>query len=224
MWFIRLLCEIPYHKYCHFLTLTYDDENIRPEGLEHKDVSAFIKRLRKNENQTGIKYYVCGEYGTETKRPHYHMILYHNISDIKTSVDRDWKLGIVHVGIVTPKSIRYCLNYMKKFQGCLECPNQNKPYQKMSKGLGKKYLNENLNRLYRLGYITINGVKYAIPRYYLKLDPELDRIQDERCETYKQSAGVPSLKDVDYRIRNESKKVAQVRANLNANKNGKKRM
>ncbi|QCS36925.1 replication initiation protein [Tortoise microvirus 27] len=224
MWFTRLLCEIPYHKSCHFLTLTYDGENIREKGLLHTDVQLFIKRLRKNEKQTNMKYYVCGEYGSETQRPHYHMILYHSIDkDVKEVMDREWRLGIVHVGLVTPKSIRYCLSYMKKMLQSQVAKELNPPYQKMSKGLGKKYYEGNMNRLYRLGYITINGCKYAIPRYYLKLDKELESLQDERCETYKRSAGVPSLKDVDYRIRNESKKIAQIKANITANKNGKKR-
>lgn len=226
MWFIRLLCEIPYHKYCHFLTLTYDDENLRQEGLYYNDVQSFVKRLRKNEKQVGLKYYVCGEYGTETKRAHYHMILYHNIpGEVKEVVEKNWTLGLVHVGLVNPKSIRYCLNYMKKFNIHEHVYSDvvNPPFQKMSKGLGLKYYNQNLNRLYRLGYITINGIKYAIPRYYLKKDPELDRLQDERRETYERMKGVPSLEDVDYNIRIEKKRVAQVRANLTANKTGKKR-
>ncbi len=36
----------------------------------------FIKRLRKYFNNNKIKYFYCGEYGTQTLRPHYHMIVY----------------------------------------------------------------------------------------------------------------------------------------------------
>lgn len=67
----------------------------------------------------------------------------------------------------------------------------------------------------RLGYITINGIKYSLPRYYLKKDSELDNEQSKRQEAYEQSKEAPSLKDVDYRIRTEQKKVEQVKANYN---------
>ena len=74
-----------------FITLTYKDsalpenEYIDPETgayeqspvhtLRRRDVQLFLKRLRKNSGQE-IRYYGCGEYGDETFRPHYHLILF----------------------------------------------------------------------------------------------------------------------------------------------------
>lgn len=65
----------------HFVTLTYSDENLprHPttgrETFEDDAVSAFMKRLRKNTGQIGVKYYACREYGERTLRPHYHICL-----------------------------------------------------------------------------------------------------------------------------------------------------
>lgn len=79
---------------CWFITLTYNDEHLRThttrnmetgeeiEGvsLYKRDVQLFIKRLRKHYkskyNNDGIRYVLVGEYGSQTNRPHYHMIIY----------------------------------------------------------------------------------------------------------------------------------------------------
>lgn len=82
-----------------FVTLTYDEDHIFiPEEvtdkngitfckeddwigtLVPKELTAFIKSLRqimKRENdQDGIRFMACGEYGSEGERPHYHIILF----------------------------------------------------------------------------------------------------------------------------------------------------
>ena len=82
---MRMLGEIEYQKsvgvndFC-FLTLTYSDENLPPENLLNiDDVTKFIHRYRKycqrNRNNKVFKYYVKGEYGSKTQRPHYHLII-----------------------------------------------------------------------------------------------------------------------------------------------------
>ena len=48
--------------------------------LYPKDMETFLNTLRKHfrskpRNHEGIKYFYCGEYGKETQRPHYHIIL-----------------------------------------------------------------------------------------------------------------------------------------------------
>lgn len=68
-----------------FITLTYDDNHIPmvkcTDGqyrgnLQVCDVQLFIKRLRKYVAPTKLRYFLCGEYGEHTFRPHYHMILF----------------------------------------------------------------------------------------------------------------------------------------------------
>lgn len=104
-WATRIILEAKYHENNYFITLTYDDLNIPiPEKitwdgityendgtwngcLYERDMQLFIKRLRKHfskkrifngkeyEGVKDIKYFYCGEYGSETLRPHYHLIL-----------------------------------------------------------------------------------------------------------------------------------------------------
>lgn len=95
-WSAKCVLEAQEHKYNYFLTLTYEDSNlkfadnnlvdltgeIRTEPtLVKKDLQDFIKRLRKKhytqyKKWNTLKYLACGEYGEITKRPHYHMILF----------------------------------------------------------------------------------------------------------------------------------------------------
>lgn len=63
-----------------FITLTYDNAHLPPDrGLYHKHFQDFMKRLRdyyrRRDNRT-IRYYMCGEYGENLGRPHYHAILF----------------------------------------------------------------------------------------------------------------------------------------------------
>lgn len=59
-----------------FITLTYNDEFLPKFGtLCHRDFQLFIKRLRKRFG-SGIRFYMCGEYGSRNMRPHYHAILF----------------------------------------------------------------------------------------------------------------------------------------------------
>lgn len=70
-WSFRLSVEASYWKDASFLTLTYNDENLPPDGsLVKADLQKFFKRLRK-DLANPIKYYACGEYGDRFKRPHY---------------------------------------------------------------------------------------------------------------------------------------------------------
>lgn len=75
-WANRGYLESKLHKESWFLTLTYNDESLpQNNSLNKKDLTLFIKRLRKRTKQK-ISYMACGEYGEEGQRPHYHIILF----------------------------------------------------------------------------------------------------------------------------------------------------
>ena len=63
------------HMFNSFVTLTYDDDHL-PEynSLNYKHFQDFMKRLRKSHN--GVRFYMCGEYGEDFSRPHYHALLF----------------------------------------------------------------------------------------------------------------------------------------------------
>lgn len=91
-WKIRLFHEAQVTNTCIFLTLTYDDDN-KPENncLCYRDFQLFMKRLRRRLKNVKITYFVAGEYGTRTFRPHFHAILY----DIPEEIIREFKFFCV---------------------------------------------------------------------------------------------------------------------------------
>ena len=76
-WTLRLIHESVYWEDSVFLTLTYSDDYLPKNGsLDKRQLQLFIKRLRKSLNGRSIKYFACGEYGDNTERPHYHLIIF----------------------------------------------------------------------------------------------------------------------------------------------------
>lgn len=66
--------------------------------LYPKDMETFLNSLRKHfrdKGHEGVKYFYCGEYGSETHRPHYHIILMNCPLDpgsfYKPHVDKNFK-------------------------------------------------------------------------------------------------------------------------------------
>lgn len=105
------------HLSSSFLTLTYDTLHVPISSrgymtLSKRDCQLFLKRLRRAHPVGSVlKYYLCGEYGGKTSRPHYHLILF---GADRALVQSAWSLGQVHYGSVTGASIGYCLKYMAK--------------------------------------------------------------------------------------------------------------
>lgn len=81
-----------------FVTLTYDDDHLpvdfvcdRENGsvglkgvLMMSDVSSWLKRLRSRLNQSGVRFFAAGEYGDASRRPHYHVILFADLPDVRS--------------------------------------------------------------------------------------------------------------------------------------------
>jgi len=122
--------ELQLHEASSFVNLTYDNEHV-PVSLEHRDFQLFMKRLRFARRPTKISYYMCGEYGDRTYRPHFHAILfgigfsdktYYQKSpaghDLYTSKElhRYWTAGNATIGEVTFESAAYVARYVLKKQ------------------------------------------------------------------------------------------------------------
>ncbi|AXH75719.1 MAG: replication initiator protein [Microviridae sp.] len=74
-WAIRCVHEAKMHQSNCFLTLTYDDEHLLAgHTLVKEHLQKFLKRLR--HHYGSFRFFACGEYGDETKRPHYHAIIF----------------------------------------------------------------------------------------------------------------------------------------------------
>lgn len=122
-------------QYSYFVTLTYSDEKLPPNGsLLKKDLQLFMKRLRSKYPSQSIRYFGVGEYGDQTKRAHYHIIVMTNEDmDLqiarhkngkayieKSAFHRSWLDGcIVDVAIIPSidngiRVARYCAGYVVK--------------------------------------------------------------------------------------------------------------
>lgn len=135
-WATRIVHEASLHSDNCFITLTYDPENLPPDGgLIVGHFQKFMKRLRKHIHPQKVRFYHCGEYGDRNNRPHYHALLFgFNFDDwvylfdsnsgvpIYTSptLEKIWGKGFVTIGEVTFESAAYCARYViKKINGVM---------------------------------------------------------------------------------------------------------
>ena len=95
-----------------FITLTYDNENLPPDGsLQIEDYQKFLKRLRKKNK---FRYFLVGEYGDLNWRPHYHAILY-GLGEVDQAVIQEsWNMGNTETFPCDDKLIRYICGYCLK--------------------------------------------------------------------------------------------------------------
>lgn len=115
LWTHRLLLESYEHSDSIFITLTYADEYL-PESasLDKKAPQLFLKRFRKYIAPRKIRYYFCGEYGSQTHRPHYHAIIYGASLLDGEQIARAWPFGRVHVAECNRHTIQYVAGYVTK--------------------------------------------------------------------------------------------------------------
>lgn len=184
-WSFRLREELIHAHSATFVTLTYSEENL-PWGsyaptLSKRDLQLFIKRLRK-ENASKwphqLRYYAVGEYGTETKRPHYHVLLFNCESTIYSKLEQIWGLGRVDLGNVSDASIHYVTKYHVNYDVSQDNGVHHKvhsiqpEFALMSRrpGIGSAYVGRAGSWNYENGvlYCIKDGYKQAMPRYYRK--------------------------------------------------------
>lgn len=197
-WSFRLSKEAERCTSAFFVTLTYNTSFVplSPHGfmtLCKQDLQNFFKRLRKTQ-ETKLKYYACGEYGTKSNRPHYHIILFNcelkNLVSPKEVVAVEsglielngqtpmtcpkWPQGQITIGQLTDASAAYTLKYINK--GRWRPKHQNDDRQRefplMSKKLGDNYLTPQMVKWHkedpnnRLHVPLKGGKKAVMPRYY----------------------------------------------------------
>lgn len=202
-WIFRIQKEELNSSSSLFVTLTYNTTHIpitrnKYMSLRRKDFQDFMKRLRslqeyhkeelgeKYKYQDPIKYYGCGEYGDQRKRPHYHAIILNADPDL---IQRAWMkqppgspagtktpIGSIYIGDVTTSSIAYTCKYLdKKVDGQRKMrhdrDDRESEFSMMSKNLGASYLTKEVIKYHR-GVPERNylhgtfGKKVPIPKYY----------------------------------------------------------
>lgn len=174
-WSLRLAEEAKDHLHTSFITLTYSDDNLTygeyHPTLVKKDLQDWFKRLRRRIQPEKIRYYAVGEYGTNTLRPHYHVILFGlNNKYIQNGIlEQTWKLGQIHSGSLNRSSIHYATKYhLNRNFAPIGCEPS---FSLMSRkpGIGSSYLTKmeqhhegNLERC----YYQDGKFKKRLPRFY----------------------------------------------------------
>ena len=177
------------------VTSTWKPGEKRPDSVQillYEDIQKFLKRLRK-AYRGKLRYFVAGEYGEQTARPHYHMILYgweptdlknlykihHNGYYTSEWLTDLWGMGQIQIAQAVPETYRYVAGYVTKkmYEINGEKANayyklgQTKPFACMSlkPGLGDNYYQKHKTEIWKQGYIQCsNGKQAQIPRYYEK--------------------------------------------------------
>lgn len=238
MWKVRLVHEASLYSSNMFVTLTYADEHLPLKySLRHRDFQLFMKRLRqrvKGEDvvSTSIKwgkrkgaklvehrpvrFFMCGEYGGQTGRPHFHALLFNTRFRDLTPWRKDlfrsktlegvWTYGHSEVGIFTPGRAAYVAGYvLKKAERRVndlivretgEVVERAPEYRRCSRSIGRGWYVKYGADLFP-GDVAIlpGGKKFKVPRYYLKLlegeNPEL--LEEVRRRRIKRAMEVPEV-------------------------------
>lgn len=193
-WAVRLYYEWLYSKTSKFLTLTIADhflkysdvcisygsyrEYHRLPTLDKRSVQLFMKRLRKKLGN-GLRFFLGGEYGEESGRPHYHLMLIDYDKKYEDTlidiVESCWSYGNVNQGETNIQRCMYVAKYIystSNFDFNLITGLQ-KPFTLQSRrpGLGYKYFQDKYNVEYHNRTldkgIPIDENKYmGMPRFY----------------------------------------------------------
>lgn len=185
---------------CHasncFVTLTYDDAHLPYRSMLHyPDFQNFMKRLR---NVAKARFYMCGEYGPETWRPHYHACLfgvdfadkkYWRTSDAGSKcyrsdfLERLWPLGHCELGDVNFESAAYVARYCVQkvtghnaeahyarvdADGAYSLPPEFN-HMSLKPGIGAGWFDKYKDRTYTFDSVVVNGVECKPPKYYDRL-------------------------------------------------------
>lgn len=222
-WSQRCLLESKCWSENFFVTLTYDDENLPAicdystgefmcATLVPDDVKDFNKRLREyyrtEWQHVGIRFYLAGEYGDHTFRPHYHVIYFNlPIFDLQfystsplgdvyynsPTLSKLWGKGHVVVGEVTAQSAAYVARYcQKKAKQDIDYDaiGVHKEFVRMSNrpGIAYPYFKEHWPQIYQDDIIYLpNGQTATPPRYFddqaRKMGLDVDEIKKGRMLT-----------------------------------------
>lgn len=193
-WAMRCMHESQCYEGSSFVTLTYEDEYLPPNGgLRYRDFQLFMKRVRKRYGPT--RFFMCGEYGSGNYRPHFHACLFGlSFEDrIKRSslpsgsylyesraLRELWPFGFSSVGDVTFESAAYVARYVLKKSGsdverlgivdfstgAISVRPAEFCQASRRPGLGYPWLERFSSDVFPRDYVVIRGMKMKPPRYY----------------------------------------------------------
>lgn len=182
-WARRVMLEAKKHDKNCFITLTYNDANLPQAGVCKRSAQLFMKRLRKQLGKIKVRYFLCGEYGAEKNRSHFHAIIFGYDFDDKYYFGKDkrgnsiyrspllekvWTFGFSSVGErLDFESAKYCAKYMQADGREFDKLGLNRPFVLMSRRPGLA-LDVIPDTVYKTGDIYFDGKRFLAPRAFLK--------------------------------------------------------
>lgn len=208
-WALRCVHEAQLYDENCFITLTYANEHLPDDySVDVREFQLFMKRLRKYAGKR-IRFFHCGEYGEENRRPHYHAlifgydfhdkVLHQVVRDVRyytsETLQRLWPFGFCIIGDLTFESAAYCARYiMKKVTGepaeahytiahplTGEIVRQRPEYITMSRrpGIAAEWFEKFKSDVYPDDFVVHRGVKMAPPKFFDK------KLSEEELEAVK---------------------------------------
>lgn len=199
-WAVRCMHEAKLYDENCFITLTYDEQHAPHDlSLRYTDFQKFMKRLRRRFFSRKIRFYMCGEYGENFGRPHYHACLFNldfpdklyfkkaGDSILYTSkiLDECWTHGFSLIGSLSFESAAYVARYCTKKVTGPAAENHYKVIDKttgeiydrtpefghmsLKPGIGGPWLDRFMSDVYPRGEVIVNNRKAKPPRYYDKM-------------------------------------------------------
>lgn len=223
-WKVRILHEAQLYDYNLILTLTYADEFLpRSLSLEYTDFQGFMKRLRRRfsgvslgpDGGRPIRFFVAGEYGGMTNRPHFHAILFNfRFPDMvklqngffsSRVAEHVWSSGNVVIdGSVTPEGAAYVGGYVlsKQYRSAREdvlniqtgeLTSRRKEFVVMSRrpGIGAWWYDRFASDLFPQDHAVVEGKEFKVPRYYMeryKLQADAGELEEVLEARYERAA------------------------------------
>lgn len=183
-WAFRMNIHYNQNFIAHCVTLTYDQKHL-PRVYDKKSKKAymtltkihpqqFFKKLRQNHTRKfgkkapKLSYFLCGEYGGELNRPHYHAIIFNAHPD---QILQSWQHGSVYFGDNNiDATLKYTLKYSLKSR-IYQLNHKNRPYIRpfmlCSQGIGSSIINGNPKQVLP-EEVQLGKLNMPLPRYYTK--------------------------------------------------------
>lgn len=208
MWKTRIIHESLCWPESVMVTLQYRDDALPASfSLEYSHFQLFMKRLRFDLTGVGelpdgrkpIRFFVAGEYGGKTFRPHWHAVLFNaRLDDARwwtrkglsvghsERLEALWSHGYAELAPVNSRTAAYVAGYVHKKArrraldvidtGTGELLERRAEFQKQSNdpGLGSYWYERFGRDLFPLDGAVVDGRVHKVPRYYwLKAQGEL---------------------------------------------------
>lgn len=211
-WAVRAMHEASLYEQNEFVTLTYRKPT---QELQHRDFQLFMKRLRKKKTMLDVRtmhtvprYLMCGEYGEQNKRPHFHACLFGIGFNEKTlyseskgnklwtskELDDAWQLGHAVTGQLTFEAAAYIARYCIKTREMPrdirvdtetgEITELEHEYLQMSRrpGIGSAWFHQFHSEVYPHDRVVVRGRECRPPRFYDQALKTIDPLAAQTLE------------------------------------------